>query len=99
MADIIAVAIGRGKDTETESTRLASREAEVKVQSWRTSVQVIMQKDGRTMIRILRDTGGGPRAHTCLSEIHVNSELADSTIITADGVPMRVRTEVGDRAE
>jgi len=84
MADIIAIARGRGTNSETECSRLASREAEVQVNTWRTFVNVVMQKDGSTRITVSRShLGTGPLV---LTEIWINSERSESPLMTCDGM-------------
>lgn len=112
MADIIAIARGRGRDSESECTRLASREGEVRINTWRTFVTVTMQKDGSAVINIERTVAAGG-CPALLTEITVNSELSESPILSCDGLlreqviaglnrqgqPARSRTLASDLAE
>ncbi len=88
MANLIAIARGTNAGSNTECSRLADVRASVGLNSWQTFVTVEMEKDGSTVIAVFRGHRDDP---TLLTEVQLNSEHADSPLITCDGL-LRTQT-------
>ena len=59
MAETIAIAFGRGKNSELRSSRLGTEESEARANTHRTFTTSVIQKDGSARVSIEREFGGG----------------------------------------
>jgi hypothetical protein len=80
MAETIAIAFGRGKNSEAQSSRLGTEESEARANTHRTFTTSVIQKDGSARVSIEREFGGEGRR--TLVVIDINSEAEFKPQIT-----------------